>query len=125
MRFQLLGQLAIWGGRDKLAIPGGKQRALLAFLLVSHGHPVSAERIIDELWGDQAPSKARNALQAKVSSLRGALAPGAPDRGRCGCAAAGRRDPRDRPRRSAAGGMPLARCARARHTDRQVVGGRR
>lgn len=82
MRFQMLGQLAIWDGRDKLAIPGGKQRALLAFLLVNHGQPVSADRIIDELWGERAPSKARNALQAKVSSLRGALAPGAPDRGR-------------------------------------------
>lgn len=82
MRFQMLGQLAIWDGRNKLGIPGGKQRALLAFLLVSHGQPVSAERIIDELWGVRAPSKARNALQAKVSSLRGALAPSSPDRGR-------------------------------------------
>ncbi|WP_157361965.1 BTAD domain-containing putative transcriptional regulator [Haloechinothrix halophila] len=82
MRFQILGQLAVWDGDVRISIPGAKQRALLGYLLVHHGYPVPADRIIDELWGEDVPSKARNALQAKVSSLRGALAPGDPERGR-------------------------------------------
>lgn len=82
MRFQILGQLAVWDGDARVPIPGAKQRALLGYLLVHHGYPVPADRIIDALWGEDAPTKARNALQAKVSSLRSALAPGDPERGR-------------------------------------------
>lgn len=82
MRFQVLGQLAVWNGSARVTIPGAKQRALLGYLLVNHGYPLPVDRIIEELWGAEAPSKARNALQAKVSSLRGALAPGEPERGR-------------------------------------------
>ncbi|MPY77990.1 MAG: hypothetical protein GEV04_05725 [Actinophytocola sp.] len=82
MRFQIFGQLAVWNGDVRVPIPGAKQRALLGYLLVHHGYPVSADRIIEALWGEDVPSKARNALQAKVSSVRGALAPGDPERGR-------------------------------------------
>ncbi|MGH3466886.1 MAG: AfsR/SARP family transcriptional regulator, partial [Thermocrispum sp.] len=82
MRFDILGPLAVWDGSARVQVPGAKERALLGYLLVSAGQPISAERIIDELWGDQPPAKALNAVQAKVSSLRRALAPGEPDRGR-------------------------------------------
>lgn len=82
MWFGILGQLTVRDGSSRLTIPGTKQRALLALLLANHGQPVTAERLVDELWGEQIPAKARNALQAKVSGLRGALAPGDPERGR-------------------------------------------
>ncbi|SNR52604.1 DNA-binding transcriptional activator of the SARP family [Haloechinothrix alba] len=82
MRFEVLGRLAVWDGSTELDIPGAKQRVLLAYLLVNGGRLVPADRIIEDLWGDAAPSKARNALQAKVSSLRRALAPADAERGR-------------------------------------------
>ncbi|TMR24625.1 AfsR/SARP family transcriptional regulator, partial [Nonomuraea zeae] len=50
-----------------------KVRALLADLLVHEGRPVSADRLIDDLWGAQPPGNPANALQAKVSQLRRAL----------------------------------------------------
>ncbi|QFY14959.1 AAA family ATPase [Nonomuraea phyllanthi] len=50
-----------------------KVRALLADLLVHEGRPVSADRLIDDLWGAQPPGKPANALQAKVSQLRRAV----------------------------------------------------
>ncbi|GAA3590865.1 hypothetical protein GCM10022419_087000 [Nonomuraea rosea] len=50
-----------------------KVRALLADLLVHEGRPVSADRLIDDLWGAEPPGNPANALQAKVSQLRRAL----------------------------------------------------
>ncbi|WP_203920396.1 BTAD domain-containing putative transcriptional regulator [Rugosimonospora africana] len=47
-----------------------KQRTLLAALLVARNHPVSAGRLVNELWPEQAPSTATAALQVYVSGLR-------------------------------------------------------
>ncbi|WP_345629859.1 BTAD domain-containing putative transcriptional regulator [Rugosimonospora acidiphila] len=47
-----------------------KQRTLLAALLVARGHPVSTDRLVTELWPEQAPSTATAALQVHVSGLR-------------------------------------------------------
>ncbi len=56
-----------------MAIPGAKVRALLADLLVHTGEPVSADRLIDELWGDTPLTNPAGSWQAKVSQLRRAL----------------------------------------------------
>lgn len=61
------------GEGDPVAVPEVKVRALLAALLVHEGRPVSADRLIDGLWGDDLPGNPANALQAKVSQLRKAL----------------------------------------------------
>ncbi|MBN7793833.1 transcriptional regulator [Microbacterium esteraromaticum] len=52
---------------------GARQRGLLARLVVSQGRTVTADRLIDELWGDQAPRDPGHALQAHVSRLRSAI----------------------------------------------------
>ncbi|WP_282798322.1 BTAD domain-containing putative transcriptional regulator, partial [Streptomyces sp. CC224B] len=74
MRFGVLGPLAVWtsDGAD-VAVPGAKVRALLAQLLVHPGRPVSVERLVDGLWGEELPEHPGNALQGKVSQLRRAL----------------------------------------------------
>ncbi|WP_245641787.1 BTAD domain-containing putative transcriptional regulator [Nonomuraea candida] len=46
---------------------------LLARLALAGGRPVSAEALIDDLWGEEAPSGASAALQGLVSRLRRAL----------------------------------------------------
>lgn len=74
MRFGVLGPLAVWTtGGDPVAVPGLKVRALLADLLVHGGRPVPADRLTDDLWGDEPPGNPAGALSAKVSQLRRAL----------------------------------------------------
>ncbi|GIH42999.1 SARP family transcriptional regulator [Microbispora corallina] len=74
MRFGVLGPLAVWNDRgDAVTVPGLKVRALLAALLVDPGRPVSADRLVEHLWGDDLPGNPPGALSAKVSQLRRAL----------------------------------------------------
>jgi predicted ATPase/DNA-binding SARP family transcriptional activator len=74
VRFGLLGTLAVWTEDSGLvAVPEAKVRALLADLLLHLGRPVSADRLIDDLWGDDLPVHPGGALHSKVSRLRQAL----------------------------------------------------
>jgi predicted ATPase/DNA-binding SARP family transcriptional activator len=74
VRFGVLGTLAVWTDSGRLGeIPEAKVRALLADLLIHLGRPVSADRLIDDLWGDDLPVHPAGALQSKVSRLRQAL----------------------------------------------------
>ncbi|MBB5101670.1 BTAD domain-containing putative transcriptional regulator [Streptomyces spectabilis] len=74
MRFGVLGPLMVrTTDGAAVTVPGAKVRALLAQLLVHPGRPVSAERLIDGLWGGALPDHPANALQGKVSQLRRAL----------------------------------------------------
>ena len=57
-------------------MPGGKERALLADLVVHAGRVVSADRLVEDLWGDQPPGRPGNALQGRVSALRRVLGAG-------------------------------------------------
>jgi predicted ATPase/DNA-binding SARP family transcriptional activator len=79
VRFGVLGTLAVWtdDGRP-VAVAEAKVRALLADLLLHLGGPVSADRLIDDLWGDDLPVHPAGALQSKVSRLRQALENAAP-----------------------------------------------
>ena len=74
MRFGVLGTLAVWTEDGRLVVvPEAKVRALLADLLLHLGRPVSADRLIGDLWGDELPVHPAGALQSKVSRLRQAL----------------------------------------------------
>ncbi|WUI01793.1 AAA family ATPase [Spirillospora sp. NBC_00431] len=72
MRIGILGPLDV---RDEAARPvevGGRRlRALLVRLAVEAGRPVSADRLLDDLWDGAPPAGGGNALQALVSRLRG------------------------------------------------------
>ncbi|MGW2458268.1 AfsR/SARP family transcriptional regulator, partial [Streptomyces sp. NPDC001761] len=71
MRFGVLGPLAVWDDQgEPLRVPETKVRALLADLLAHDGGPVSADRLVHDLWGDRPPGNPAGALQAKVSQLR-------------------------------------------------------
>ncbi len=60
------------GGRQ-LHVSGTRERALLAILLIHAGEVVSADRLIEELWGSDVPGNPANALQVVVSRVRKAL----------------------------------------------------
>ena len=68
--FAVLGPLAV--SRDGRPVPLGppKQRAVLAALLLDAGRVVSTDRLVDTVWGDDAPGSVLSSLQAYVSNLR-------------------------------------------------------
>ncbi|MER7011333.1 BTAD domain-containing putative transcriptional regulator [Saccharopolyspora sp. NPDC000359] len=73
MRFGVLGPLGVWTAEgEPVAVPEAKVRALLAALL-AHDGPVSADRLVDSLWGAEPPGNPTNTLQTKVSQLRRAI----------------------------------------------------
>jgi predicted ATPase/DNA-binding SARP family transcriptional activator len=76
MEFGILGPLEVRNGPDLVRVPGAKERALLADLLVHAGRVVSADRLVEDLWGDDPPGNPVNTLQGRVSALRRALGPG-------------------------------------------------
>jgi DNA-binding SARP family transcriptional activator/flavin reductase (DIM6/NTAB) family NADH-FMN oxidoreductase RutF len=76
MEYRLLGALEARNEDRPVALGGAKRRALLAVLLLDAGRTVSSARLIDELWGDDAPASARKLIQIMVSHLRKVLPPG-------------------------------------------------
>ncbi len=73
MDFRLLGPLEAFAGPAQVQIAAGKQRALLAILLLHANHTVSREQIVDALWGEEVPDSAQKMVQIHVSQLRKAL----------------------------------------------------
>ena len=74
MEFRVLGPLEVVRQGRALEIGGGKQRTLLAALLLHANEVVSTDRLIDELWGERAPATAPKIVQGYVSRLRKVLA---------------------------------------------------
>ena len=73
MDFRLLGPLDVLDGGVRLQLAPGKQRALLALLLLNANRTVAAEQIVDDLWGVDAPPSASKMVQIHVSQLRKSL----------------------------------------------------
>ena len=73
MRFRILGPLEVSDEGGEVSLGGGKPGALLAVLLLHPNKVVSADRLIDELWGEDSPERAAAALRVNVSRLRKAL----------------------------------------------------
>lgn len=71
--FRVLGPLEVRLDDRPLPLTATKQRALLAVLLLHANEVVSKERLLAELWGDEAPLTAPKMLQVFVSRLRRAL----------------------------------------------------
>jgi len=68
--FRILGPLEVRENGAPLELGGGKQRALLAVLLLQRGEAVSLDRLIDLVWGKQPPASAPNSVHIYVSRLR-------------------------------------------------------
>ena len=70
LRFHVLGPLEVSAGGVPVALGGPKQRALLGALLARAGEAVPAQRLVEQLWGEEPPPTAGTALQVHVSGLR-------------------------------------------------------
>ena len=73
MQVRLFGELDAEHAGVPVPVRGIKQRALLALLALHRGQPVSADRLIEVLWGDGQAAHPANALQAQVGQLRRTL----------------------------------------------------
>jgi DNA-binding SARP family transcriptional activator len=73
MEFRILGPLEVWDRSGEVPLGGRMPRALLAVLLLHANEVVPADRLIDQLWGEDPPERADAALRVNVSRLRKAL----------------------------------------------------
>jgi YVTN family beta-propeller protein len=76
IEFRVLGSLEVVEQDRPLALGSPKQRTLLAVLLLHRGEPVSTDRLIDEVWGEQPPASAVKIVQGYISNLRRVLGDG-------------------------------------------------
>src|SRR5918999_1762177 len=75
MEFRILGPVEVRDDGRVVRLGGGKQRAVLALLLLNANRVVASERMIELLWGERPPATAATALHGHISSLRKALGP--------------------------------------------------
>jgi DNA-binding SARP family transcriptional activator len=76
VEFRVLGPLEVVEDDRPVALPGAKQRALVALLCLRANEAVPTGSLIDALWEDEPPEKAQTALQYHVSQVRKLLGPG-------------------------------------------------
>src|ERR1700728_4665246 len=73
MKFGLLGPVVVRCGETVLPVPRGKQRALLAVLLLNPNRVVPVDEIADTFWGAGPPPSASVTIRNYVKRLRQAL----------------------------------------------------
>lgn len=79
MDFLVLGPLRVAVDGRLIEISAAKPRSLLGVLLVNANQVVSADRLLEEVWGDRQPSGGVKTLRYHLSKLRDVLEP---ERGR-------------------------------------------
>ncbi|MEU7927266.1 BTAD domain-containing putative transcriptional regulator [Micromonospora sp. NPDC049801] len=67
MRFGILGSLRVGGGST---VTAGRDRVVLAMLLLRAGRLVPVDELVDAVWEENPPATARAQLQTCVSRLR-------------------------------------------------------
>ncbi len=74
MLFRILGPVDVTDGDRPLSITARRERAVLLRLLMEPGRPLGPERLVEDLWGDDAPADGRGSLRVLVARLRRRLA---------------------------------------------------
>ena len=76
MRFRVLGSVQLRAPHGFVTVASPRRRTLLAALLVRAGEIVSAEELIDMVWGESPPRTARASLHSHVCRLRATIGRG-------------------------------------------------
>lgn len=69
-RFLVLGPIEYANGLTGSELGGRLQRRVLAMLIARRGETVTADSLIDAVWGEDAPSRRLSSIQTYVSNLR-------------------------------------------------------
>ncbi|MET0864600.1 MAG: BTAD domain-containing putative transcriptional regulator, partial [Nakamurella sp.] len=70
---RLLGPLELLVEGESRPLGSPKQKAVLAILALASGRVVSTDRLVEELWGDNAPGSSVSTLQVYISRIRAAV----------------------------------------------------
>ena len=73
VQVRLLGPVDVAAEGVIRPVRGLRRKAVLSVLALQRGQIVSADRLIDVVWGDTAAEVAVNTLQSHISHLRGVL----------------------------------------------------
>ncbi|MGZ3144886.1 BTAD domain-containing putative transcriptional regulator [Lentzea chajnantorensis] len=71
---RILGPVEVCGPLGRAELNGVRQRSVVAVLALRAGTPVSVDRLVDVLWGDDPPRTAVRSLHSHVARVRQALA---------------------------------------------------
>ncbi|MHB9863462.1 BTAD domain-containing putative transcriptional regulator [Streptomyces sp. YIM S03343] len=74
VRFGMLGTIEAWSDGVPLEVGHARQRRVLGVLLADAGRVVSADTLVDRVWGESASRRGREVLYGYVSRLRRVLA---------------------------------------------------
>jgi DNA-binding SARP family transcriptional activator len=70
LQIRILGPLEVERDGAPVEVTGGRQRAVLALLLLEANRVVPTERLVDRLWGEEPPPTAVTSLHNAISQLR-------------------------------------------------------
>ncbi|GAA3021458.1 AfsR/SARP family transcriptional regulator [Streptosporangium longisporum] len=82
--FSVLGPLTVSRRGERLVLGGPRVKALVATLLIAQGKMITTDRIVDAIWGEQAPDSGLATLYTYVTKLRKVLEPDRPPRSATG-----------------------------------------
>lgn len=71
----LLGPVSARIGGIVRPLTAGRQRSVLVYLAVNVGRSVTADEVLEAVWGDDLPDSGVKAVAFQVSKLRSALEP--------------------------------------------------
>ena len=86
IRVQMMGEFVIYINErqaDHMVNKSRKGLALIEYLIVGHGQPVSNQRLLSAFWGDERVTNPENALKTLISRVRAMLSQISPDLGGC------------------------------------------
>jgi DNA-binding SARP family transcriptional activator/tetratricopeptide (TPR) repeat protein len=75
VEFGLLGDVEVRVDGRPVDVGHARQRCVLAVLVVEANHGVSVDALVERVWGDRAPQRARETLYNYLSRLRHTLGP--------------------------------------------------
>jgi predicted ATPase/DNA-binding SARP family transcriptional activator len=74
VEFRLLGGVEALGDGQRLDVGPARQRCVLVALLIDANRLVPTDQLIDRVWSDELPHRARNSLAGYLSRLRQVIA---------------------------------------------------
>ncbi len=72
---RVLGEVSVQAAGRETVVAARRERSVLAVLIAAGGAPVTADHLVDGLWGGSPPAQAAASLQVAVSRLRTLLEP--------------------------------------------------